>query len=706
MNIKKILCIISCLVFLCPGMTISQQIYVSPSGSDQNTGTKEKPLASLNAAVGIAGKIRKSDQLNQPLEIIALDGVYSMLKPLDLGPEDSGTPASPLVFRSEPGARPVFSAGVPITGFEKVNEKLWRTFIPQVAYYNWYFEQLYVNNKRAVRAKSPNNGLNNVREVRETIIEKGEGRSPEVAVQKVLLDSIDAKDFNAFSGNDFEDALIVFYHNWDNTRKRILSFDSKESVVFIAGEGMKPWNPINNKTRWLVENFKGALDYPGEWYLDRSGYLYYIPNEGETIENTTFTAPLLKEFIVISGDETSGKPVGNIRFENLIFQTAGYQTPGRGNEPAQAAAPVEAVVTLDFARNIEFRNCEISHTGTYAFWFRRACTNCTVNHCYMHDLGAGGVKIGETVIRQEPGEITDNIIIDNNIIRDAGHIFPCAVGIIIFNASDNKLIHNEIADLRYSGISAGWVWGYAYSPSKRNEIKYNHIHHLGWGELSDMGGVYTLGASEGTVVANNSIHHIYSFDYGGWGLYTDEGSFGIILENNLVYACKNSGFHQHYGKENIIRNNIFAFNIRSQLQATRVEEHKSLSFTNNIICFNKGTLLSSNWNKFNLFTDYNCYWDARTKDIRFGDISFTEWKKSGKDIHSIIADPLFVDPAGFDFHFKKLSNARKIKFNPFDYTRAGVYGDEDWKKLAEFDKQLADSFDAKVTNLESKQSDK
>ncbi len=701
MNIKKILCIISCLVFLCLSVSTARQIYVSPSGNDTNPGTREKPLASLNAATNLATRIRSESQVSQPLEIVVLDGLYSMLRPLELGPENSGTRISPLVFRAETGAKPVFSAGVPISGFEKVNGKLWKTFIPQVAYYNWYFEQLYVNNERATRAKTPNQGLYSVKDVKETVIEKGEGRAPEVAVQKILFDSADVKCFSDFTGSDYEDALIVFYHNWDNTRKRILSFDKDQSAVFIAGEGMKPWNPLNDKTRWLAENFKAALDYPGEWYLERTGYLYYIPKEGETIENTKFEAPLLKEFIVIRGDEESGKPVENIRFENLNFRTAGYLTPAPGNEPAQAAAPVDAVITLDFAKNIGFRNCEISHTGTYAFWFRRACSNCEVNHCYMHDLGAGGVKIGETVIRPETDEITNNINIDNNIIRDAGHIFPCAVGILIFNASDNKLTHNEIANLRYSGISVGWVWGYANSPSKRNEIKYNHIHHLGWGELSDMGGVYTLGASEGTVVANNTIHHIYSFDYGGWGLYTDEGSFDIILENNLVYECKNSGFHQHYGKENIIRNNIFAFNLRSQLQATRIEEHRSLSFTNNIIFFDKGTLLSSNWNKFNLFADYNCYWDTRTKDIRFGDLSFAEWQKSGKDIHSVIADPLFVNPSGFDFRFKKLSTAKKIRFVPFEYSQAGVYGEEDWKRLAEFDQKLADRFDATVTELET-----
>lgn len=198
------------------------------------------------------------------------------------------------------------------------------------------------------------------------------------------------------------------------------------------------------------------------------------------------------------------------------------------------------------------------------------------------------------------------------------------------------------------------------------------------------------------------IHHVYSFDYGGWGLYTDEGSYGITMENNLVYACKNSGFHQHYGKENIIRNNILAFNIRSQLQATRIEEHRSLSFTNNIIYYDKGTLLSSNWHKFNLFSDYNCYWDKRSTDIMFADKSFKEWQASGKDQHSVIADPMFINPSEFDFRFRKLSVARKIKFTPFDYSQAGVYGSDEWKKLAEMDIDLRIKFDNIVNILETR----
>ncbi len=689
------------ILFNCLQYSMGQRIYISPDGNDSGSGTLENPLASLNAALERIKVLKKNGLNEDGAGIIVLGGNYFMTQPIIMTEEDGGTADKPLVIRAESGARPVFTGGLRIEGFEELNDGLWRVFIPRVAWQDLYFEQLYVNGRRATRARTPNEGFYTVRDVAETVFEKGEGRYPDYAVQKIQFGSDGAGCFESFTDQDFRDALITFYHKWDNTRKRVEHYSSRDSSVFISGEGMKPWNALDNKTRYRLENYKAALDSPGEWYLERSGYLYYIPLPGESIETTEAYAPLTEEFLVIRGS-SSERPAGNVMFENISFRVAGYRTPPSGNEPSQAAAAVDAAIRLDYARNISFVNCEVAHTGTYAFWFRRGCSDCIVNHCYIHDLGAGGIKIGETILRKDPSEITNNIKIDNNIITDAGHVFPCAVGIIIFHASDNKLTHNEISNLRYSGISAGWVWGYAHSPAKRNIIRYNHIHHLGWGELCDMGGVYTLGASEGTSVSDNLIHHVYSFDYGGWGLYTDEGSYGITMENNLVYACKNSGFHQHYGRENIIRNNIFALNLRSQLQATRIEDHRSLSFTNNIIYFDRGTLLSSNWHKFNVLSDNNCYWDTRTKDVRFAGMTFMEWKSAGRDVHSVIADPLFTDPSGFDFRFRKLNVARRIKFIPFDYSLSGVYGSDEWRKLAEMDAGLTGKFDIIVNHLESR----
>ncbi len=682
------------------GIAEGQKIYISPSGSDTNPGTADRPLATIIAARDKARDIGKSSESAVRIEIVPQSGEYFMLQPLVLTPEDSPKPGSSLAIKPEDGSAVTFSGGYELKGAEKVNDRLWKIFVPQVAWYGSYFDQLYVDGRRAVRARTPDSGFRTVKKVTESVLIQGKGRLPELAAQEISLDPSDVATIRDLHTQDLGDVVLVFYHKWDNTMKHVTAFNDSTGTVITIGKGMQPWNQIDEQSRYFIENYRAALDAPGEWFLDRTGYLYYIPLEGEKIETTRFYAPVLKDLVIIKGDSLSGRKVSNILFENITFNMAGFQLPPEGNEAMQAASPIGAAITADFADNITFRNCEISHTGTYGIWFRRACSNCSVIHSWLHDLGAGGIKIGETVIRPEAGQITSQITVDNNIITDGGKVFPSAVGVIIFNASDNRLTHNEISNFRYSGVSAGWVWGYAPSPTKRNIIEFNHIHHLGWGELCDMGGVYTLGASEGSSVSNNVIHHVYSFDYGGWGLYTDEGSYGITEENNLVYACKSAGFHQHYGKENMIRNNIFALNKRSQLQATRIEDHTSLIFINNIIYYGKGTLLSSNWNKFNVESDYNCYWDTRKKEPDFG-MALKDWRKGGKDIHSVFADPGFVNPEAFDFRFRSLAVAKKIKFKPFDYSKAGVYGSDDWKKKATMDPELAKKFDEIVEQRES-----
>jgi hypothetical protein len=681
-------------VFVClvPRDGFSLTLYVSTKGNDFNKGTRESPLASL---AGAQEKIRQFKKGHQPenIEVVISGGNYFLKEPLLFIPEDGGANGTSVKYFAEKGSRPIFYGGVVIRGFEKVNDQLWKVYIPQGQNSGWNFEQLFVNDSRATRAQFPNKDFFQPRAVTETVIEPGAVAVGDSAVQKISLLPEQVELFNKMPASDLENAVVTFYHKWDNTRKKILRYSSKDTAFYITGNAMKSWNKIDDETLFTIENVKSGLDAPGEWYLEPTGFLYYVPRLGESVATTTCYAPVTNKFLVIRGSQ-DGK-VENLHFENLSFQVSGYSMPSNGNEPMQAAAPIEATIMVDYATKISFINCEVAHTGTNAIWFRKACSYNKVDHCYLHDLGAGGVKMGEIKI-SEGNENTTHITVNNNIIRNGGYVFPCAVGVIIFTASDNEVTHNEIADFKYSGVSVGWVWGYGESSSKQNKIDFNHIHHLGWGVLSDMGGVYTLGPSQGTTVSNNVIHHIYSTTYGGWGLYTDEGSTGIVMENNLVYLCKSSAFHQHYGKDNIIRNNIFYNQLKSQLEATRVEPHIGFRFTSNIIYFNKGNLSGIRWDKCNFLSDYNAYWDTRTKNIMVGNQTFSDWQKSGKDKNSVIADPEFADAAHLDFRIKNKGLIDQIKFKSFDYTKAGVYGDPAWKELARFDSNLAKQFDELV----------
>lgn len=689
---KSIFCWSSLILLLLhPVFPFAQHIYLSPSGADSSVGTVDKPVASLATALERARSLR--DHGAKDIQIIVREGEYFLDQTIKLGYKDSGSGANPLVIRSSGNGKPVFYGGFKSKSFKKIDGGLWSLDLSQFPESN--FDQVYINKKMAIRAISPNSGFYNpikVSEVLQSTEFNKNGKRQAILSFKVptsLYHSL--KNLNE---NEIRQTILTIYHRWDVTRKYLKSFNPEDSTISISGNQMKAWNKISEKSLFTLENVRFALDEPGEWLIEKQRLLYF-PRIGEKIESSYAIFPVLEHIINIAGNAKSNQYVSNIVFKGLAFSVTGYKMPDTGQEPSQGAPLSSSAITIDYAKNIRMQNCEILQTAASGLWFRKGSSECKVEQCLFEGLGASAVKIGINSKSVASKDITNKVVLDNNIIRSGGLIFPSAVGVGIFKASDNVISHNDISDFRYTGISVGWVWGYDESPTKANIVEYNHVHHLGWGTLSDMGGIYTLGKSNGTIIRNNLVHDVFTYTYGGWGIYADEGSSNLLIEKNLVYRCKTAGFHQNYGRDNVVTNNIFAMNGEYQVQASRIERHNSLIFKRNLL-YSEGALLEGgNWGKIRMISDSNLYWNGENSKNSLKLSSGQRRVESS----SVVKNPLFANPQNSNFEFGESQAINQIGFETFDLTKIGVYGSPGWKQQASFPTYLKEKFDLRAEQV-------
>lgn len=675
-------------LWLTMGLSSATELFVAPGGDDTQAGTRDQAFATIHRAQEAARAARKT-RPGERVTVTLRGGHYQLDRPLVFSAADSGaSPDAPVRYRAADGEEVVLSGGRTITSWQPDPDRpgVWRTRVADPGEEEgsaWRFEQLWVNQQRAVRARTPNywHFYQLAGDVVEEELADQRGRFQHTfpVRPEQLAPLANLRD------TELRDVQVLVFHKWDTTREWLQTISPDEGSFTTFGSKMKHWNRMTRGCIFFFENFLAALDSPGEWFLDRDGWLYYYPRAGEDMVTADVVGPRLDRFVVVQGNEKDpGQWVAHLRFEGLTFRHSEFRIPPEGQRPHQAALSIDSVaVELNGARDVQFDRCAVEHIGSTAFWFRRGCRDCRVERTRMFDLGITGVRIGEQELVPEPIR-TGNITVHNCIVHSGGRIMPCAVGIWIGHSADNTITHCDVADFFYTAVSVGWRWGYAESGAKRNTIEWNHLHHIGYRILSDMGAVYTLGPSEGTSVSHNVIHNVYATRYGGWGLYPDEGSTGIRFENNLVYDIRDGGFHQHYGKENLVRNNIFAFSEEGQIAVSRAEPHLSFTFERNIVYWDTGHLLGyQGWKAGSkVIMRNNLYWRAGGQSIDFIGKTFEQWQADGRDAGSIIADPKFVNPGQRDFRFLPDSPAAKIGFVPFDFSRAGVYGDPQWIALA------------------------
>ncbi len=653
---------LSCLSLPRHSNTENTVFYVAPNGNDTWSGQFAKPkshdgpFATLARARDAIRELKRTKGLEKSVIVYVRGGTYYLDRPLEFSPEDSGSTPFPITYSAYPNEKPSISGGLMIQSpLTKNPNGSYEIAIPSVSKGEWYFYQLFVNGERRTRARTPNDGMYKIT-----------GGVQLEGPARFTFQEGEIKKEWAGRG----DVDVIGLAKWAEIRMPIVEVNETDRTVILTKQ-VPPSNWSGEEPRYWIENAPESLDQPGEWRLDKhTGILSLLLKKDENPDIMQMIAPRLEHVIHIQGNPDKNLFVSNIRFRGLSFSHTSAPQLQEGYPDTQAAHDISAAFEAKGARNCRIEQCRFTQLGNYAIAFTQGCSDNEIVGNEIADVGAGGIKIGEGEMREGALRTHDNRVTDNHI-HHIGTIYPAAVGIWVGQSNHNLLSHNHIHHTYYTGISVGWTWGYTPTGAHHNIIEFNDVHDIGQGVLSDMGGIYTLGTQPGTVIRNNLFHDIDSYSYGGWGIYPDEGSTNILVENNVTYRTKSAGFHQHYGKENVIRNNIFAFAKEYQIMRTRAEEHLSFTFEHNIVIFDSGNLLGSNWSGDQYKFDNNLYWNIHTKDFQFDQWTFPQWQAKGQDVHSLVTDPMFIDAEKYDFRLKPQSPALQMGFIPIDLKQVG-----------------------------------
>ena len=556
--------------------------------------------------------IAKGDTLYWRLE----KGIYRLSAPLAISKKGDGQ----LCIMGDHEGGTVISGGISVTGWTNNGDGTWSAPVPKGGE---KCKEMVADGAYATLARTPNKGFYLLQGAEEA-------QRPDGAFDdRFTLQESDWQMLASLPEKEAKRVRLQFYHKWDITFRHVTGVDKDCREVISQGAKFEPHNPLTAGTGYVVQNSKAALDSVSEWWMDCDGkIIYYMPPAGKDPNTMDISLPVTDRLLTIA--TPNHDPVTRILIGDITFESSSYPWEPLCEEPMQGAYRVGGAIEVNRAREIYFRQCHFRALGRYAVLLGRECHDCGVFHCDFEDLGAGAVALGDYTRHPEDHDVTSLCYVTGNAVRRGGRINPCAVGIILFNAHDCVISRNNINDLYYSGISCGWQWGYnkpGYkSPSVNNYIAYNHISNIGQGLLSDMGGIYHLGEARGTIIAHNVIEDVYAWDYGGWGIYTDEGSSYIHIHDNKVRRTKTGGFHQHYGKENLIENNYFEDGLQHAVAITRKEPHISFYFRGNTLVQTTPEMFGGTWSKAKIKSSGNRYWRKGGTKATFAGKSFFWWK--------------------------------------------------------------------------------
>ena len=574
---------VTAICILCSHWLLAGEIWISPKGSDFNDGTRQSPKATLTSALRQAREWRRTEdnRIQGGITIYMEGGTYAFHEPVFIRPEDSGTKESPTIIRSVGDEKVILSGGISINGWKKQG-KVWVADVPVFNGRPLDFRQLWVNGKKAVRARDVEdfekmNRICSVDEKNEILY------VPAVSIRRLIDNKGNLKA---------KYAEMVLHQMWCVANLRIRSvevqgdsaairFHQPESRIQFEHLWPRPMVTTDgHNSAFYLTNARELQDVPGEWYHDMDARkVYYYPREGEKMQEAEVIVPAVETLVRVEG--TLDRPVRHIRFEKITFSYTTWMRPSeKGHVPLQAGMyltdgyridpkmqrnylnhPLDnqgwlgrpaAAVRVVAARQIDFERCRFEHLGSTGLDYEEAVQGGVVRGCLFRDIAGNGLLVGsfspaahETHLPYDPAdrrEVCTQQQINNCYFTEIGNEDWGCLAIAAGYVGDVNIEHNEISEVPYSGISLGWGWTQTVNCMRNNRVHANLIHHYAK-HMYDVAGIYTLGSQPKSYVTENCVHSIYKPGYvhdpNHWFyLYTDEGSSFITVRDNWTEGEK------------------------------------------------------------------------------------------------------------------------------------------------------------------------
>ncbi len=534
---------VTAICILCSHWLLAGEIWISPKGSDFNDGTRQSPKATLTSALRQAREWRRTEdnRIQGGITIYMEGGTYAFHEPVFIRPEDSGTKESPTIIRSVGDEKVILSGGISIKGWKKQG-KVWVADVPAFNGRPLDFRQLWVNGKKAVRARDVEdfekmNRICSVDEKNEILY------VPAVSIRRLIDNKGNLKA---------KYAEMVLHQMWCVANLRIRSVEvqgDSAAIRFHQPESRiqfeHPWpRPMvttdGHNSAFYLTNARELQDVPGEWYHDIDARkVYYYPREGEKMQEAEVIVPAVETLVRVEG--TLDRPVCHIRFEKITFSYTTWMRPSeKGHVPLQAGMyltdgyridpkmqrnylnhPLDnqgwlgrpaAAVRVVAARQIDFERCRFEHLGSTGLDYEEAVQGGVVRGCLFRDIAGNGLLVGsfspaahETHLPYNPAdrrEVCTQQQINNCYFTEIGNEDWGCLAIAAGYVGDVNIEHNEISEVPYSGISLGWGWTQTVNCMRNNRVHANLIHHYAK-HMYDVAGIYTLGSQPKSYVTES-----------------------------------------------------------------------------------------------------------------------------------------------------------------------------------------------------------